>query len=85
MYMLLHEGEHPFYKLHHTYEKLEGILDYKLTLNKVKFRSGLSDLAINLFHYLAKLNPNSRYSANEALKHPWITRKFDTEIPMPLF
>jgi len=31
---------------------------------------------------LCKTNPNCRYSAKEALNHPWITRKFDCQIPV---
>lgn len=44
----------------------------------------MSPLAANLFHRLTKFNIPMRYTAQEALKHPWITRLNKTLIPMTL-
>ena len=44
----------------------------------------MSPLAANLFHRLTKFNLKMRYTAHEALKHPWITRLNKTLIPMTL-
>jgi len=42
---------------------------------KWEFGPEFSQLAQSLFLKLVKLNPLERYSANEALQHPWITRE----------
>ena len=37
---------------------------------------------MSLLNRLVKVDPNERYSANQALKHPWITGKLEEDIPM---
>jgi len=37
-------------------------------------------LARDFFLRVCRIDPDTRYSALEALKHPWITRKFDSPI-----
>ena len=49
------------------------------------FPQNFSNLAKNLFLKLVDVNPLNRYSAETASAHPWITRKFDEEIPMTGF
>eukprot|EP00826_Nyctotherus_ovalis_P034697 TRINITY_DN2910_c0_g6_i1.p4 TRINITY_DN2910_c0_g6~~TRINITY_DN2910_c0_g6_i1.p4 ORF type:complete len:116 (+),score=13.40 TRINITY_DN2910_c0_g6_i1:1008-1355(+) len=39
-----------------------------------EFPAGFSTLAKDLFLRLVKIDPNERYTAKEALLHPWITR-----------
>jgi len=34
---------------------------------------------------LCALKPSSRYKAEQALRHPWVTRNFDDKIPRSLF
>ena len=41
-------------------------------------------LARNLFLKLCKCDPNFRYGTYKALKHPWITRSNQSQIPMTL-
>lgn len=41
-----------------------------------------NSLAKNLFLKLVQLEPTERYSAAKASAHPWITRKFEDEIPL---
>lgn len=33
---------------------------------------------------ISKLSPNERYTAQDVIKHPWITRNFEDEIPLSL-
>lgn len=45
--------------------------------------NGLCDrMAKNLFLKLVHSEPQERYSAAKALAHPWITRRFQDEIPL---
>jgi len=69
MYTLL-TGYHPLYN------KGETVSKYKLKLKNPewKFPSGFSELARDLFLKLVRLNPLDRYTAKQALDHPWITR-----------
>lgn len=39
-------------------------------------------MAQNFFLKLMNSDPLIRYTAEDALKHPWITRNFDDEIPL---
>ena len=41
---------------------------------KWEFPKSFSELAKNLFLKLVKVDPLERYTAKEALQHPWITR-----------
>ena len=82
MYMLLTGGEHPLYTSNDfTTEKYKKQL---LALSQLHFPEHLSPLAANLFHRLTKFNISMRYTAQEALQHPWITRLNKTLIPMTL-
>jgi len=82
LYMLLTGGQHPlFTSKDFSTERYKRQL---LELNQFKFPEHLSSLAANLFHRLTKFNHKMRYTANEALCHPWITRLNKTLIPMTL-
>ena len=39
-------------------------------------------MARNFFLKLVSRNPDARYTASQALSHPWITRKFESIIPL---
>ena len=70
-------GRHPLYVAG------EGKVSYSAKLKdpKWKFPNTFSPLAASLFSRMAKVNPLERYTAREALSHPWITRRPD---PIPL-
>lgn len=51
---------------------------------KLPFPKNLSKLAKSLFRGLTSFNISSRYSAKDALDHPWITRLNKTTIPKTL-
>jgi serine/threonine protein kinase len=81
MFMLLTGGDHPLYTSQDDTES------YKLKLSKISqlhFPAHLSVLARNFYLKITKFNIAQRYSALEALKHPWITRLNKTNIPLTL-
>ena len=76
MYQLLNKGGHPLYSSN------EGKESY---FNKVKapvwiFTKSFNSLAQNLFLKLMKVAPIERYTASQALAHPWIIGS-NCEIP----
>ena len=78
MYMLLNNGKHPFFKKN---DKKSDFIK-KLKSGKLYFINKISFMAKNLFFKLCEPNPSWRYSANLAMKHPWITRNPKDEIPL---
>ena len=78
MFMLLNNGKHPFYQ---KGDKKEDFIK-KIKSAKLNFINKLSFMAKNLNHKLCEPNPSWRYSANLAIKHPWITRNPNDEIPL---
>ena len=82
MYMLLTGGQHPLFKSDDF--QTEKYKKQLLALESFVFPDHLSPLAANLFHRLTKFNLQMRYTAQEALRHPWITRLNKTLIPMTL-
>ena len=75
--MLLNNNKHPFYI------KGDNKKNYieKIKKRKFKFECGISFMAKNLIMKLLEINPSWRYSSNKAIRHPWITRKKNDEIP----
>lgn len=39
----------------------------------------------DFFYRLCRINPEARYNSEEALSHPWITRNFDSNIPLSIY
>jgi len=78
MYMLLNNGKHPFFQKN---DKKSDFIK-KLKSGKLYFINKISFMAKNLFFKLCEPNPSWRYSANLAMKHPWITRNPKDEIPL---
>jgi calcium/calmodulin-dependent protein kinase I len=78
MYMLFSMGKHPTAKPHETREH------YIENLNNCQWQQpeSMPDTANDFMRRLTCLNPLERYSAGQALMHPWITRKFNDEVPM---
>ncbi|CAD8071367.1 unnamed protein product [Paramecium sonneborni] len=77
-YMLLNQGQHPFYP--RIFTKKEFINNFP----DLKYEQPLhaSPLARDLLQRLLQFDQDSRYTASQALVHPWITRKFHDPIPM---
>lgn len=92
MYILLSNGKHPLYERSDTPEKYREKLtnpvwvfgDYftPYNLNYTNALLILQSIAQNFFLKLMHNDPVVRYTAEDALKHPWITRKFDEGIPL---
>ena len=77
LYMLLNNNKHPFY--------IRGD-DRKLYSEKIKkgilsYNNNLSFMAKNLINKLLEPNPSWRYTSDKALRHPWITRNKNDDIP----
>lgn len=83
MHELLTMGQHPLYEF-----GKDNSASYKMKLQKAKKITALKDfstLAQGFFSNLVQLEPLKRYTAKEALQHPWITRSNLAEIPRSLY
>ena len=78
MYMLLNKGEHPFY---HNGDTKKTFLNNIKNNTGLVFNNKISFMAMHLIKKLLEYDPIKRYKANDALKHPWITRNPEDKIP----
>ena len=78
MYILI-EGKHPLYDSQNDNE--QTFLE-KLNKPKWKMSSKFSTLAKDFFYKLCNTMPIERYTSDKALMHPWITRDFNSAIPL---
>ena len=78
MYMLLNKGEHPFY---HNGDTKKTFLNNLKNNKGLIFNNKISFMAMHLIKKLLEYDPIKRYKANDALKHPWITRNPEDKIP----
>ena len=78
MFMLLNNGKHPFYI------KGDNKKDFvkKIEACKINFYNKVSPMAKHLILKLLEPNPSWRYTGAQAIKHPWITRNKEDEIPL---
>ena len=78
MFMLLNSGKHPFYI------KGDNRKDYdqKIKTCKITFYNKVSPMAKHLICKLLEPNPSWRYNGAQAIKHPWITRNKEDEVPV---
>ena len=83
MYILLY-GKHPFYikgdQKENFIEKIKNKEFIKNNINN-KGNRKISYMAKNLLNKLLEPNPSWRYTSDKAIKHPWITRNKNDEIP----
>ena len=80
MFILLNKGKHPFYKKGDNADKIAEIIKK----GNIKFYENISPMAKHLVLKLLEPNPSWRYTASQALKHPWITRNFN-DVPPQTF
>jgi serine/threonine protein kinase len=85
MYLLI-EGKHPLYESGvdnaQTYQKKLARCnpgDWPTEKNGCK---NFGHFAKDLFAKLCSKIPIERYTAEQALRHPWITRDFESPIPL---
>ena len=78
MYLLLNKGKHPFYI------KGDNKIDVakKIKKGKIKFYEKISPMARHLISKFLEPNPSWRYTASQAIKHPWITRNINDIPPL---
>ena len=81
MYMLLNKGEHPFY---HNGDTKEEFINKLKSIKQLKCKNKISYMGLNLLKRLLEPDPLKRYKANDALKHPWITRNPEDKIPQTI-
>jgi serine/threonine protein kinase len=78
MFILLNNGKHPFYiKGDNKKDFVKKIMD-----GKINFYNKVSPMAKHLILKLLEPNPSWRYTAAQAIKHPWITRNKNDEVPL---
>ena len=77
LFMLLNNGKHPFYLKGDSRKELAK----KIRKGSFKFYNKVSFMANNLIRKLLEINPDWRYTAEKAMRHPWITRNKNDEIP----
>ena len=79
MFMLLNNGKHPFYIKGEDNRK-----DFvkKIEECKINFYNKVSPMAKHLILKLLEPNPSWRYTGAQAIKHPWITRNKEDEVPL---
>lgn len=81
MYLLFSRNQHPLYTPKMTAD------DYKKKIAHSKF-PGLGPeyaLADNFLQRISKYEALERYNVVEALKHPWITRRLDDQVPLSIY
>jgi hypothetical protein len=78
MFMLLNNGKHPFYIKGDNRKDFEK----KIEVCKINFHNKVSPMAKHLILKLLEPNPSWRYTGAQAIKHPWITRNKEDEVPL---
>ena len=78
MFMLLNNGKHPFYIKGDNRKDFEK----KIEVCKINFYNKVSPMAKHLILKLLEPNPSWRYTGSQAIKHPWITRNKEDEVPL---
>ena len=81
MYMLLSQGKHPLFE-----PEIDTSESYiaKLSNPKWEFEPHITPTAINFFLKLVQVDPADRFTADQMLTHPWITRNTSDKIPMTI-
>ena len=79
MYNMLSGGGHPLYSKGENIDKFRTKLFNK---EMFSFPESFSSLAKDLILKMTSYSPVHRYTVDQALKHPWITRSHDTKVPL---
>ncbi|CDW90807.1 protein kinase domain containing protein [Stylonychia lemnae] len=82
MHVILTGGKHPLFN--EEYDTCDSYKRKLKDLDSLEAPNDFSWLAKNLFQRLTKIQSHQRYTAKEALQHPWITRKNEANIPIRL-
>lgn len=79
MHIILSGGVHPLYDK--ETDNAETFAIKLANVKKIDAGPSLSWLAKNLFSRLTMIQAHQRYTAKDAMRHPWITRKQQSKIP----
>lgn len=79
MYNLISGGLHP---LHKTGKSIEAFQKKMKNEEPFHFTDTFSELARDLITKMTSYSPVHRYTIDQALKHPWITRNHNTKVPL---
>ena len=79
MYNLISGGLHPLHAKGQSFDMLENKLKNQEPFH---FTDSFSDLARDLITKMTSYSPVHRYTINQVLKHPWITRSHNTKVPL---
>ena len=85
IYMAPEQIEKKLYFISHPfYIKGDTKTDFikKVENCKINFYNKVSPMAKHLIFKLLEPNPSWRYNASQAIKHPWITRNKNDEVPL---
>jgi hypothetical protein len=74
----LNNGKHPFY----IKGDKRGDYAKKIKEGKIYFYNKVSPMAKHLILKLLEPNPSWRYTGAQAIKHPWITRNKNNDVPL---
>ena len=80
MFVLLNKGRHPFYVKGDSKKQIAN----KIENGKIKYFEKISPMAKHLISKLLEPNPSWRYTASQAIKHPWITRDINDVPPLTI-
>ena len=78
MFILLNNGKHPFYVKGDNLNQISQ----KIKNGKIEFYENISPMAKHLVKKLLEPNPSWRYTASQAIKHPWITKNKSDKPPV---
>ena len=81
LYILCSGGKHPIFNMGMNNEEYYEIFNQK---NSFSFPEHFALLARNLFMKMCKFNKQYRYDCYKCLRHPWITRNPNNDIPTTL-
>jgi serine/threonine protein kinase len=88
LYILASGGLHPIYRngmsLNTYMDNLTNIKEWSFPDTFPLYSFILNRLARNFFLKLCKIDRYKRYEIHKALKHPWITRCYKSQIPKTL-
>jgi serine/threonine protein kinase len=77
MYELI-AGKHPLWE---KGDNNEAYKEKALNFTKLRYGRRFNKLSQGLLEKLCHPKPSLRYTVDQALQHPWITRNFEDEIP----
>jgi serine/threonine protein kinase len=75
-------GEHPFYEPGQT---KKSIIERLSTIKEFEYPPTISVEAQHLIKRLCMRETSHRFTAAQALQHPWTTRELDLKMPLTRF